>query len=287
MEKLVFFNTKGGTGKTTFCFNYGCYLATVKKKKVLMMDFDPQANLAFSFGKVPAKGTSCCLDNLILNYLKGEKKNFDDYLVSIKDGLFLLPCSNNISLIEEYLTNYIINKEQTKTDSGETIKNPAIERNNILLNILAESIKSDDFDYILIDSQPNFSLLSTTGIVFTGNIIVVMKAEPYSMIDIEYLKKIINNLNKKFSADIKITGVIINAYEGRKKVAVSTVKEIEDKYSNKIKIFNQKIKYLSQYQNSIALNKEAVFDVYPKSEASKNILSLFSEIDSEIIFSSQ
>lgn len=279
MKKLVFFNTKGGTGKTTFCFNYGYYLAARRKKKVLMMDFDPQANLTFSFGKALSGSTGSNLDSLILNYLKGEKKKLKDYLLKITPNLHLLPCSNNISLIEEYLTNHVVNKTNI-----ESVKNPSAERNNILLNILSEVVKPYEFDYVLIDSQPNFSLLSTTAIVFAENILIVLKPDLYSLIDMEYLKKIIKNLNKKFSANVNIAGVIINAYEGRKKIAISTVKDIEEKYGKEVKIFNQKIKYLSQYQSSIFLKNEPVFNSFPKSEASDNILSLFSEIDKELSF---
>lgn len=280
MKKIVFFNTKGGTGKTTFCFNYGYYLATVKNKKVLLMDFDPQANLTFSFGDSFSKNKGKNLDSLILDYLKGEKKNIKDYIFSVTNGLSLLPCSNNISLIEEYLTNHVAN-----INIFQQTDNPATERNKIFFNILNSTIKPYEYDYILIDSQPNFSLLSTTAIVFAENILVVLRPDSYSLADLEYLKKITNNLNKKFSSKIYISGLIINAYEGRKNVAVSTVREMQEKYGNEFKIFNQKIKYLSQYQNSIFLKNEPVFISYPKSEASENMLSLFSEIDKEIMFS--
>jgi chromosome partitioning protein len=280
VKKIVFFNTKGGTGKTTFCFNYGYYLATVKNKKVLMMDFDPQANLTFSFGESFSKNKGKNLDSLILDYVKGEKKNIKDYAFSVTNGLSLLPCSNNISLIEEYLTNHVAN-----INIFQQTDNPAAERNKIFLNILNSTIKLYEYDYILIDSQPNFSLLSTTAIVFAENILVVLKPDSYSLGDLEYLKKIINNLNKKFSSNIVISGLIINAYEGRKNVVVNTVQEMKEKYGNEFKIFNQKIKYLSQYQNSIFLKREPVFMSYPKSEASENILSLFGEIDKEMMFS--
>lgn len=280
MKKIVFFNTKGGTGKTTFCFNYGYYLAAVKNKKVLLMDFDPQANLTFSFGEPFSKNKGKNLDSLILDYLKGEKKNIKDYIFSITNSLSLLPCSNNISLIEEYLTNHVAN-----INIFQQTDNPATERNKIFLNILNSTIKPYEFDYILIDSQPNFSLLSTTAIIFTENILVVIKPDSYSLADLEYLKKITNNLNKKFISNIVISGLIINAYEGRKNIAVSTVKELQEKYGSEFKIFNQKIKYLSQYQNSIFVKNEPVFMSYPKSEASENMLSLFGEIDKEIMFS--
>ena len=64
MNKLVFFNTKGGTGKTTLCYNYGWYLALKRHKRVLFLDFDPQVNLIKSFSDLPAKALEQTLTNL-------------------------------------------------------------------------------------------------------------------------------------------------------------------------------------------------------------------------------
>ena len=82
MEKVVFFNTKGGTGKTAICYNYGWYLAEKKDKKVLFMDFDPQINLVQALGKASDE-SKVNLDNLMIDYLKGKKINFEDYVIKI------------------------------------------------------------------------------------------------------------------------------------------------------------------------------------------------------------
>ena len=65
MKKIVFFNAKGGTGKTTLCYNYGWYLSHQKGKKVLMMDFDPQINLVQSFNLGSASKFGQNLETLI------------------------------------------------------------------------------------------------------------------------------------------------------------------------------------------------------------------------------
>ena len=85
MKKIVFFNTKGGTGKTTICYNYGWYLAEKKGKKVLFMDLDPQTNLVQAFGK-ESDNSKTNLDNLIMDYLKGKDINFKDYVIKITDN---------------------------------------------------------------------------------------------------------------------------------------------------------------------------------------------------------
>ncbi len=274
MKKVVFFNTKGGTGKTTICYNYGWYLAEKKDKKVLFLDFDPQINLVQAFNKGTSNDKGNNLDTLIINYIKGNDINFNDYIIKISNNIDLLPSSNNVSLIEEYLTDYLL---------GKTFKEQKIykatHRNAIINELLEENINEDDYDYIVIDSQPNFSLLSTTSIIYAKNIIVVVKPELFSFLDIEYLNKIIENLEKRFYIKINIAGVIVNAFEKRKKMSEFIVKNLEARYKDKLPILKQKIRYLVPYQKSILLKREPVFLSYPDEEATSDIIKLFSNVD--------
>jgi chromosome partitioning protein len=273
MKKIVFFNTKGGTGKTTMCYNYGWYLAEKRNKKVLFMDFDPQTNLVQSFNfKHRTKELS--FEKFILKYLRREPVNFEDYLVKINNNIDLLPSTNNLSLLEEYLTDYLL--ERTFQDNKLY---QALNRNKLIERILNEYIVEDNYDYILIDSQPNYSLLSTTSIIFAKNIVVTLKPEMFSFIDIKYLIKIIDNINGKFKTDVKLVCMMINAYEKKKKMADDIIDKMEKTYGNRIVILERKIRYLSQYQTSIAVNKEPVFITFPESEASKELIESFEEMD--------
>ncbi|MBN2072866.1 MAG: ParA family protein, partial [Actinobacteria bacterium] len=276
MEKIVFFNTKGGTGKTTICYNYGWYLSEKKNKKVLFMDFDPQINLVQAFGR-KLDGSEANLDRLIIDSLKGKEINFKDYIIKISDNLDLLPSSNNISLIEEYLTDYIIDR----TFTGQDIYK-AYYRNIIIRDIFEKTVPGDYYDYIVIDSQPNFSLLSTTAIIYTRKVVIVLKPELFSLLDIEYLNKIIKSLEKKYKIEIMIAGIVVNAFEKRKKIPGQVINILEKKYGGKVKIFDQKIRYLTHYQKSISSNREPVFKSFPDSEASIDILNLFSQIEGAI-----
>lgn len=276
MEKVVFFNTKGGTGKTTICYNYGWYLAEKKDKKVLFMDFDPQTNLVQALGKASDE-SKANLDNLMIDYLKGKKINFEDYVIKITDNIDLLPSSNNISLVEEYLTDYLINK----TFSEHKIYK-ALNRNMMIRDILEENISENHYDYIVIDSQSNFSLLSTTSIIYARKVIVVIKPEWFSLLDIDYLSKIIKNLERKYNVEIKIVGIIVNAFEKRKKVPEHVVDTLQKKYGDRLTIFNQKIRYLVHYQKSISLKGEPVFISFPYAEASDDIIRLFSQVEKSV-----
>ncbi|MCJ7727960.1 MAG: ParA family protein [Candidatus Hydromicrobium sp.] len=276
MEKVVFFNTKGGTGKTTICYNYGWYLAEKKDKKVLFMDFDPQTNLVQALGKASDE-SKANLDNLMIDYLKGKKINFEDYVIKITDNIDLLPSSNNISLVEEYLTDYLINK----TFSEHKIYK-ALNRNMMIRDIFEENISENHYDYIVIDSQSNFSLLSTTSIIYARKVIVVIKPEWFSLLNIDYLFKIIKNLERKYNVEIKIVGIIVNAFEKRKKAPEYVVDTLQKKYGDRLTIFNQKIRYLVHYQKSISLKGEPVFISFPYAEASDDIIRLFSQVEKSV-----
>ena len=276
MEKVVFFNTKGGTGKTTICYNYGWYLAEKKDKKVLFMDFDPQINLVQALGKASDE-SKVNLDNLMIDYLKGKKINFEDYVIKITDNIDLLPSSNNISLVEEYLTDYLLNK----TFSERKVYK-ALNRNMVIRDIFEENISENHYDYIVIDSQSNFSLLSTTSIIYARKVIVVIKPEWFSLLDIDYLSKIIKNLERKYNVEIKIVGIIVNAFEKRKTVPKHVVDTLQKKYGNRLTIFNQKIRYLVHYEKSISLKREPVFISFPYAEASYDIIRLFSQVEKSV-----
>ena len=207
MKKIVFFNTKGGTGKTTICFNYGWYLAEYHKKKVIFLDFDPQISLVQAFSKKIDVPEGKNLENLIVDFIKGRDINFDDYKVRINENIDLLPSSNNLSLLDEYLTEYLLAKTYR-----EKWQYKSSDRNLIIKEVLEQNIDPEKYDYLIIDSQPNYSLLSTTSIIFAQNIVLVLKPEIFSFLDIKYLTRILNSLEEKFKTDLNIVGMLINAY---------------------------------------------------------------------------
>jgi len=141
-------------------------------------------------------------------------------------------------------------------------------------------LDKSDYDYIIIDSQPNYSLLSTTSLIFAKNIVIVLKPEIFSFLDIAYLKRIISNLEKKYHMSLNIVAVLINAYEKRKKASESVYEKFKHRYGTEFNLVSKKIRYLSHYQLSIMLNNEPVFKTFPFSEASLDMLDAFGEIDS-------
>jgi chromosome partitioning protein len=274
MVKIVFFFTKGGTGKTTACFNYGWYLAEKMNKRVLFLDFDPQMNLVKSFGDVPDKAYEMTLENLIVKGLKKEEVILSHYLLRIHPNIDLLPCSNNISQVEEHLTEYLLQR----TENGNRLYQ-ARHRNVIIMRLLDEHINCRQYDFVLIDSQPNYSLLSTTALIYAKRLVLVVRPELYSLLDMNYLFKIIETLNEKFGVDIKILGALINGFEPRNPLSRQISAEFEARFGNRVSVLKQRVPLAPQIVKSVTLGRSPVFVSYPASPAAADMLRAFAELD--------
>ncbi len=274
MKKIVFFNAKGGTGKTTLCYNYGWYLGLKRKKRVLFLDFDPQINLVKAFRGIPESAAEKTLEKLVVRYIRNEPSELRDYLVRINSYIDLLPSSNNISQLDERLTDYLLQRSCQEHKVYQSL-----HRNIIIKRVLEAYIRNGSYDYILIDSQPNYSLLSTTAILYAQNVVVILRPELFSYLDVHYLFKIERTIEEKFGADIRILAAIINGYESGRKICQTFVEGFRFRYGERLPLINQKLRHLSPYQMSITMERMPVFQSFPASEASADMLKAFRELD--------
>lgn len=87
------------------------------------------------------------LDRLITDYARGRRTSLENYIIGVNSRIHLLPASNNISLIEEYLTDAIIKK--SRESGGHRSSN---HRNILLKNLFEKTVDMHDYDFVLIDS---------------------------------------------------------------------------------------------------------------------------------------
>ena len=204
MKVVSIINYKGGVGKTTITSNLAAGLAN-KGYKVLAIDLDPQSNLTFSFISLDDWKNKYADKKTIKNWFKYSYKvqNFKELIVKPKninqDNLNII-CSH-IGLIDTDL-------DLATRLSGSTNKEQKlnfIEVHNILRKGLKD-IENENYDVVLIDCPPSFSIATRNALVASDYYMVPIKLDYLSTLGLDELNKHIDQLKKDYNSNLVDVG---------------------------------------------------------------------------------
>lgn len=199
MAKIIsFINYKGGVGKTTTTFHIGCALAMFEpKKKVLLIDADPQTNLTFLCcndtiwkSRIETNGS---LETIYSAYLNQQKKSLRDI---IWERPMARPELAKIDLVPSTIELLDIDlRLQSKTKAATTIHEVA-QTHLDQRSILSEAIKevATDYDYILIDCPPNLYLATQNALYASDGYLVTLMPDHFSTVGVTFLDRKIRQL---------------------------------------------------------------------------------------------
>jgi len=201
-------NQKGGVGKTTSAINLGAYLGYYGQK-VLLVDLDPQANATSSLGIEKLKVKKGTYEVLI-----GTEPIAPLILHNPRLKISLLPSSPALAGAEIELTE-IQNREFRLREALQPIK--------------------DRYDYILIDCPPSLSLLTVNGLVATQDgALIPVQCEYLALEGLGQLTQTITRVRNSLFTDLKIRGVILTMFDGRTRLAMDVVTEVQRFFPNQV-----------------------------------------------------
>ncbi len=181
----IFFNFKGGTGKTSICFQIASHLAFLGYK-VLAVDCDAQGHLSSCFHQLDTNNQG----HTIYDVLKGHVQ-ISQAIKSVFEGLDLIP--SNLSLTH-----------------AEVGLSPAHNREKLLAKKL-ETIKGS-YDFILIDTNPTFSILNFNALLAADDVNIICETQPMSYSGLKILMSQIKIFSKEMDLNIPCR-IIPNKYE--------------------------------------------------------------------------
>ena len=205
-------NQKGGVGKTTTVINLAAGLS-MKGKKILVIDLDPQGNATTGLGLSNTQNS----DNTIYSVLNGNKKISDVIQQTKFSELNLVSSNVDLSGLEV----------ETAGDSRR-----AFILKDELTAILNDSVSS--YDYILIDCPPSLSLLTIMALVASDSLIVPLQTEFFALEGLTQLMKTIERIKSNLNPTLNIRGILLTMFDRRNKLSAEVEKEARKYFKEKV-----------------------------------------------------
>jgi len=196
---IAIVNQKGGVGKTTTTINMAAAL-TLRGKKVLLIDLDPQGNAATGLG-IPKSSRDITTYDIFVDGVALSEATME----TVVPGLKLVPSHIDLAGAE--------------LEIGERAGRTTILRDAI-------NDDSNNYDYILIDCPPSLNLLTVNALSAARSVLVPLQCEFFALEGLSQLLQTVEMAKANINPELVIDGVMLTMYDRRNRLSAQVAADV-------------------------------------------------------------